>query len=256
MTSIVGISCKDGVVIGTDSAATFGHAGGINTIEQPVKKIEIIHDTMIVAGTGALGLGQRFCHVARTKWGEKTFRDSGQHPITQGISRGALDNFQETYVSPLQHGPLSVNYGALVAFPFGRNSHMCEFEAMSLQPELKGDQPHHCSMGSGQLITDSFLGFLRSVFWDGDRPTLAEGIFYTVWTLQQAIDLNPGGVNGPINIAILEDTKANGWRARLLSEEEFSQHLLHMEDVKKHLAQFKDRLTLTDVVGLAMPPKP
>ena len=41
MTSVVGILCKDGVVVGTDSSATFDN-GQIRTIEQPFEKIEIM----------------------------------------------------------------------------------------------------------------------------------------------------------------------------------------------------------------------
>jgi 20S proteasome alpha/beta subunit len=66
MTAIVGIRCKDGVVIGADSSATFTDGGQVRTIEQPTeKKIEIIGDKVIVAGTGSVGHGQRFCAVVR-----------------------------------------------------------------------------------------------------------------------------------------------------------------------------------------------
>lgn len=61
MTILVGIKCKDGVLIGSDSSATFA-AGQIRTIEQTTKKIEIVDGKIIVAGTGQIGLGQRFCH--------------------------------------------------------------------------------------------------------------------------------------------------------------------------------------------------
>ena len=41
MTAIVGILCQDGVVIGTDSAVSFG-AAGRSTVKQISKKINII----------------------------------------------------------------------------------------------------------------------------------------------------------------------------------------------------------------------
>ena len=63
MTLLVGIHCTDGVVIAADSASTFGSAPGVFTITHPVRKIQIIADDMIVAGTGEVGLGQRF-HAA------------------------------------------------------------------------------------------------------------------------------------------------------------------------------------------------
>lgn len=66
MTAIVGILCKDGIVIGTDSSATFS-ASTTSTIEQPVKKISIIENRVIVAGSGQIGLDQRFCDVVKQK---------------------------------------------------------------------------------------------------------------------------------------------------------------------------------------------
>jgi 20S proteasome alpha/beta subunit len=43
MTSLVAIRCKDGVVIGSDSSATFGDGSYVRTIEQTTdRKIEIV----------------------------------------------------------------------------------------------------------------------------------------------------------------------------------------------------------------------
>lgn len=49
MTLVVGILCKDGVVIGADSAITFGLSPQQPTIEQPYsKKITVILDQVII----------------------------------------------------------------------------------------------------------------------------------------------------------------------------------------------------------------
>jgi hypothetical protein len=63
MTVIVGILCSDGVVIGSDSAMAAGRLHTGYTIERQegdVLKIEIIERNVITAGTGAMGLAQRF----------------------------------------------------------------------------------------------------------------------------------------------------------------------------------------------------
>ena len=54
MTLIIGVKCRDGIVIGADSIETFG-----TDIEQEVSnKIELLaHDTLI-AFSGAVGLSQ------------------------------------------------------------------------------------------------------------------------------------------------------------------------------------------------------
>lgn len=65
MTILVGLYCKDAVIIGTDSAATFSDANSSRTIEQGTKKIDIIGERVIIAGTGSVGLGQRFKQVVK-----------------------------------------------------------------------------------------------------------------------------------------------------------------------------------------------
>jgi len=63
MTVIVGVLCSDGVVIGSDSAMAAGRALSGYTIERQegdVLKIEVIEKNIITAGTGAMGLAQRF----------------------------------------------------------------------------------------------------------------------------------------------------------------------------------------------------
>src|SRR5947208_15941015 len=73
MTVLVGVLCQDGVVIGSDSSATFT-AGQFRTIEQPTKKTFVVEPDVILAGTGAAGFAQRFQAVVQQvrgggKWG-------------------------------------------------------------------------------------------------------------------------------------------------------------------------------------------
>ena len=51
MTLIIGIKCKDGIVLGADGAATLG-AMGQRTILQPMKKLEIISSAMVLGVSG------------------------------------------------------------------------------------------------------------------------------------------------------------------------------------------------------------
>ena len=56
MTLVVGVRCADGVVMGADSAATFGGAG-TPTVTQPVRKLDVIDEEVIVV-LGVSGFGQ------------------------------------------------------------------------------------------------------------------------------------------------------------------------------------------------------
>jgi opacity protein-like surface antigen len=72
VTAFVG---KDGVVIGADGSATLGDGGMLRIIEQPSsKKIEIIGERMIIAGTGYVGPMQRFASVVKELWNGNAFK--------------------------------------------------------------------------------------------------------------------------------------------------------------------------------------
>ena len=57
MTLLIGILCSDGIVIGSDGAATYGKLGS-PTIVQPMSKISIKNGCMIMGVSGPVGLGQ------------------------------------------------------------------------------------------------------------------------------------------------------------------------------------------------------
>lgn len=238
MTVLVGIRCKDGIVIGSDSSATFG-AGKGYTIEQPTRKIEVVDNGLIIAGTGQVGLGQRFCAQLATMHratGEKTYKGRPAVEVGKMMTAAGISDFGATQARQGE-------YGALVAFRTGRELHLCEFASSDLQPELKTEHLWFASMGSGQAIADPFLALMKKVFWSDSMPTLADGIFATVWALQHTIDINPGGVNGPIQLATLswDDGKVGGTQiARFLDTGEINQHLESMASAEKHLASFRD----------------
>ena len=243
MTILVGIKCKDGIIIGSDSSATFS-AGQISTIEQTTKKIEILHNKIIVAGTGQIGLGQRFCDLVDCGYTDKKFKGMNGIQMASEITHLAVNNFTHTSAN-------KGAYGALVAFSAKNDIHLCEFAITDLQPELKTSGIWYASMGSGQLIADPFLGLMRKVFWDDGMPSLQDGIFIATWTLQHAIDVNAGGVNGPIQLAVL--TKDGN--ARMLSEDELTEHRENVSGVVTHLRSYKDKLSGKSTLPIPEIPK-
>ena len=163
MTAIVGMLCSDGVVIGADSSSTFS-TGRERTIEQPSEKLSIIEGRIIVAGTGQVGLGQRFVEVVVDVWNNENFQGTPLQ-IAKVLCANGIRDFASTGAS--------IEYGALVAYPAEGKPCLCEFAITDFQPEMKtADRIWYCSMGSGQNITDPFLAFMRNVFWtDGRQMT-------------------------------------------------------------------------------------
>ena len=242
MTILVGVLCRDGAVIGADSSVTFGGGGGLSTIEQMSSdKVCIIQDEIIVAGCGSAGLCQRFEHVVEG-FASKVH---SLHPVEVGmnLSRQGLQNFQSTGAPP--------GAGALVAFRTGskiKKTSLCELDVETFQPELKTEQLWYCSMGSGQLIVDPFLGLFRRVFWKNGQPNCQEGVFAVTWALRLANELNSGGIGGPSRIAVLRNEPSNGEKAaRFLTDDEISQHEANCDALEEYMARY--RLEQTEAVN-------
>lgn len=235
MTAVVGIWCQDGVVIGTDSSATFGVSPQLRSIEQPTDKISIIGDQIILAATGSVGLDQRFCDILDKvyKNGNGLFQDKDKWTIAKRICQAMLMDFQLTGIKP-------GGYGALIAFPCNDKHQLCEFCLVDFQPEFKDNRIWYTSMGSGQMITDPFLGLIREVFWEEGPPTLHNGIFAAYWAMDHVVCVNPGGINKPIRIATL--SKVDGkYIAKNLSEEELSYHQENVKEAKIYLRAFTEK---------------
>lgn len=106
MTIVVGIRCVKDVVIGTDSAATLASAHQ-PTIQKPLRqKIEIIQDQVIVAGTGEVGLGQRFVDTVEHSWDDPGFQQASVMDIGRGLSRDAIGDFSQTGAPQNAYGAL------------------------------------------------------------------------------------------------------------------------------------------------------
>jgi hypothetical protein len=239
VTAIVGIRCKDGVVIGADSSATFGDGGGNRFIEQSTRrKIEIIGENVIVAGTGAVGHMQRFTAVTQKLWSDKAFAGKSEIEIGKMLSNGGILDFNQT------HAMNRLEFSAMVAYPANDQPSLCEFPGAQglFQPEIKKvDDLWFASTGSGQSITDPFLALLRKVYWRDEAPTLQGGIFTALWALQHACEVNPGGIKEPITIAVLAREKGK-LRARMLDDAELAEHQNMVAEATKHMASFRDIL--------------
>ena len=71
MTLIVGIKCSDGIVMASGGGATFGSALGDPTVMQPVNKLHVKSDRIIVGASGDIGLAQLYIDRICSAWDEK-----------------------------------------------------------------------------------------------------------------------------------------------------------------------------------------
>src|SRR5271166_4566238 len=172
MTSIVGIRCESGVVVATDSSVTFGDGQFLRTIEQQTeKKLEIIDNCLIIAGTGYVGHHQRFCAAVSQLSRNGHLRGKAALDIGKLIAQAAINDFGQT--TPAIH-MRDIPFSALVAFPAVDGPQLCEFPGkIGFQPEIKDPKDlWFASAGSGQPITDPFLALFRSIFWKDAVPSI------------------------------------------------------------------------------------
>jgi hypothetical protein len=227
MTAIVGVLCTDGVVIGTDSSATFA-AGAFHTIEQPTEKLDLIEGRILIAGTGQIGLGQRFKRIVEDSWRAKGFKGEAVE-VCRSLCERTIADFAST------HAPRG-EYGSVIAFPIGGKFFLCEFSVKDFQPELKSNHPRlwYVTLGSAQHITDSFFGLLREILWHDSQPNVRQATFAVVWALEHACDVNAGGVKGPVQIGIIGFDGADP-KARVLAPAELEEHVEAIEQAKINL---------------------
>lgn len=245
MTLIVGIKCSDGVVVGADGAATLGTIAE-NTVQQPVRKLFGVDGELIVGVAGQVAFSQLYKSEIQ-KLSKAQFLKKPDKALTS-IRDAVWPQLEKEWKAATatsgilgQAALRSVMSQAVVAMPIldepslFQFSHQCTFE------EATTDLPF-IAIGSGQKLADPFLAFLRRIFWPGKLPLLSDGILATLWTLEQAIRTNTGGVSDPIQIMTLSKVNSK-WTAVELTTEDLGEHRQNISDAERALANYKTEQT-------------
>lgn len=265
MTLIVGIKCSDGVVIGADGAATLGNAVGQRTVIQPMTKLQVMQDRIVMGVSGQVGLSQLYCDRVEALWKERKLGLQVSLPEVMRLLQSAINqDAKEAIAGAAASVPfLGTNAAAalavtasVIALPVGGvNGHaeLIQCNHLGFAEAATRDLPY-VAVGSGQSLADPFLAFLRHVFWPGSLPKLADGVFAAVWSLWHAIRVSPGGVSEPIQIAILA-YKGRELFASELAPEQLQEHRQNVAEAEQYLAGFKKSLPTSLVAPPPSPPQ-
>ena len=250
MTVIVGVRCSDGIVVGADSAAT-ASAGPMPLLRMGADKIQLIGNSAILAGTGSVGLTQRFYKIVDTQWKAKLNATRDCVDCAKQLAKEGVEDFNRTHVpfSPER----GYGYGALLAGVFSGKPDLIEFDVGTFQPEVKRDKLFFVSMGSGQTLADPFLAFIKRVMWRDVAPTVDEAKFGVYWALSHTLQCAPGFVGPPIKLAVLKK-HGGDWRAELLEEPELQELGEYIDEVEEHISKYP-RKDIADA-EFEPPPKP
>jgi hypothetical protein len=108
---------------------------------------------------------------------------------------------------------------------------------------LLDEHHYYTALGSGKLSADPFLRFATDIFCPASRPTVRDAIFLATWTIQHVIDVNPGGVAGPIRIATFEADGNGNFAGRSLPDDEIAEHKQAVESAGDALRAWRDQLS-------------
>ena len=226
MTVVIGLKCSEGIVVGSDDAATLGTMG-VRTIMQPTTKLSLIENKAIFGFSGLIGLSQLFYDRACATCA--AIQDIGLPEVCRRLRNGFLQDatisFQVAALAKNVVGSIAAENVAshtLIALAVQGQPELIQFD-YQCHPEWTTNDLPFVSIGSGQTIADPFLAWIREVFWRKRLPTLAEGRFAVYWTLTHAIRTAPAGIGPPIQMASLE-RKQDSVTAQELSEAELEEH--------------------------------
>lgn len=123
---------------------------------------------------------------------------------------------------------------SLVALSVDGKPQLFQFDANGAPERATSDLPF-VALGSGQLIADPFLAFLKRLLWSGREPTIAEGRLAAAWTIGHVNRTNPGGVGGRIQVAVLSAKAGKGYTTTLLERHDVDEHQQRIEAAEQAL---------------------
>jgi proteasome beta subunit len=263
VTLLVGILCKDGIVIAADRQVTHGDMGLPQTVGQPGTKISEIPGNILLASSGFVGLAQRLKGIVESDSGyigSHTYEESAKRihqqfaPILQPVFEMAKR------ASPVMgsNANLEAVCGHLLAAKFADGLKLVEITPTLNFEYRTVDVPFVCC-GTGKQNADPFLRFLWSVYWPDRPPTVEEGILAAYWTVTAvAVDLKSPGVGMGEDVFVLQEEKHGGKTkhvARRVEKEKLLPHDELIAEAKKRMRSVTDdMLGRGQAVEAAAPP--
>jgi len=193
--------------------------GGLNIGHHTGVKCRVINGPQLFAFAGDQGQAGRFKVIAEVAGANAAV---ALHPLVYAVnvSQAIIQQLGSTGL-----GLKDIGANAVLSFLNGGLCHCCVFEG-PLQPRLLDSDHFYVALGSGKLSADPFLRFVSDTFCaPGQPPKVHLATFLAVWVVQHVIDVNPGGVAGPIRVAVFErDPNAGDYTARELPAAEIDAH--------------------------------
>jgi hypothetical protein len=248
MTVVTAFLCLDGAVVSSDSMIT-PTLGGLNVGHHHGIKVYVLPGVQVLAFAGDQGQAARFKLLAESN---HIFPTTAAHALDYplALAQALSTQFQTTGIGN------SIGVNTILTFLHQNSCHCCAFEG-AMQPRLLDKDHYYVALGSGKLSADPFLRFLVDTFCQSGQPTVREAVFLATWAVQHVIDVNPGGVAGPIRVAVIEKDEAGAYIARELPSTEIDDTQQAIESALDALRDWRKSIggeTIASAQGGPQPP--
>lgn len=248
MTVVVAFHCIDGAVVAADSMLT-PSLGGLNIGHHTGIKCSVINGPQLFAFAGDQGQSARFKLLAEVAAANVA---AAIHPLVYAVnlSQAIVQQLASTGI-----GTKDIGVNTVLSFIHGTNCHCCVFEG-ALQPRLLDADHCYVALGIGKLSADPFLRFVSDTFCEPRQPPRVHlATFLAVWVVQHVINVNPGGVAGPIRVSVFERNAIGGYDAKELQPAEIDAHVTAIDDAAEALRKWRNDIQSGAAAGgVAAPP--
>lgn len=181
-TSLVGIVCKDGIVMAGDRRST---AGGQIVMSKNTQKVVAVNDYLLVSGTGTASDIERIKKILRSELKLKELKSKQRPTVREAANLAANINYSSIrqmtmipFVAGLMMGGLNENGVA---------------ELYSIEPagSAKKIEDYDANFSSGMPY---ILGLLERQY--KENLTIKEGVELAIESLKSAMERDPASGNG------------------------------------------------------------
>ncbi len=211
MSLIVGIRCKDSVVLAASGFGTALSKGGPATVEPPAGLLRVVGGQAIFGVSGPEGLTQEISaaldvYVAERDPGRVApeahstgIRDALAEPVGLAVAMTqALRQVPGVAVGPGEF----VLGGSMIALPARGMPCLYVVDEELAVTEIT-EEVTCAAIGPARAAAESFLAFVRRLLWPDSQPTRAEGQLAAYWTVQHVVETTLGRLGRSVQILSL-----------------------------------------------------
>jgi 20S proteasome alpha/beta subunit len=210
VSSIAGVLFRGGVVIASDSAATTEIEKVVTAVHQ-MRKIEVINGRLVLAITGASGVGQQYQFAMSRMLELEDLSNASPEQVLQYIidhKCKALKGILGVAKARKELGQDfdATNFAAesLIAIRVNGSARLYRFF-----PDVTGELVLQASpfvvIGSGAQTVSAFIEYLRRNFLGGEIPELADAILTLLWGINFAQATGVRDVGGDPQVTVVPD---------------------------------------------------